>query len=171
MRQIKSQHLVFLFLAILPGALSAQEKIDFGHQKIKFFSENFSVPPYFARQTQTTQSVFIEREKVIKREYRVIKSVFVQTKSCSEVAGTQIPRIDADQIFRVKSVWSYEFKKKIFAYEIEYEFFNRSTGDEIGATTSVFYIDEKGRGKFRITCVPDFELKYVPKWLRQPIKK
>ena len=167
MLQIKSHLLVLLFLVILTGSLSAQEKIDFSRQKIKFFSENFSVPPPFAKRTQTTQSVLIEKKQVVKRDFRVIKSVFVITKLCSEVAGSQIPLIDADQVFRVKSVWSYEFKKRIFAYEIEYEFFDLPSGHEIGATTSAFYIDEKGHGKFQISCVPNFELKYVPQWIQK----
>ncbi len=89
---------------------------------------------------------------------------------CSIIAEIQVPFLDDSQFFRVKKFISYQLAKQTFAYEVEYEFFDADSGEEIGATTSGFYVDQNGSGKFFIECVENFKLPKIPEWVKVPVK-
>jgi len=90
---------------------------------------------------------------------------------CSDVNGFEVPLEDDGFILRVQNYFSYRFAGKTFAYEVEYEFFDGETGEEVGATTSAFYVDPTGNGTFGIQCLKDFKLHRVPEWVRNLSRK
>ena len=114
--------------------------------------------------------------KVISGKPRTIDGVEVQTRvhelkperlgfveSC-DIEKDQLAEAAEDLDFEVERFISYEFKGKIFAYEVAYDFFQED-GYEIGAGSSSFYVDETGTGTFQVIC-ENRDLVSLPAWIK-----
>lgn len=79
---------------------------------------------------------------------------------------TGYPFFDADGIYRVDDFTTYERNGRVFAYEVIYNVYR--DGQEIGAGLGGIYVDEEGRGEFRINCnLNDQHRTPVPKWIKE----
>lgn len=166
--------LLFGILLLLPLVSAAQIKIDVRKvEKINFSGMAFSTLPFSksAKKTSTNSKIKIEDSEILEKTFALGPPVFVSTELCGDVNGISVPFDDGSFIYRVQRYYSYEFAGKTFAYQVEYEFFDADTGDEVGATTAAFYVDEIGSGTFGISCVKDFKLDRLPVWVKNLASK
>ncbi|MEP7075493.1 MAG: hypothetical protein ABI878_06750 [Acidobacteriota bacterium] len=148
----------------------AQEKVDPQVEKLEFSgADGFSSLPFtkFAAKVETGKPVVIEGISVKIKTHTLRKPVFVSTELCSVVGNNELPLLDPGELLRVKEFVSYELAARTFAYEVNYEFFDAESGEEIGAARQEFYVDETGNGNFVIKCVKDFTLDAVPLWVKK----
>jgi hypothetical protein len=149
---------------------SVQDKVDPKIEKVRYFG-SFTTLPFenSVGKVEKGKTVEIGGIKIITKIHQLRKPIFVSTELCSstEKNGSLTPIFIDEEFFRVKEFVSYEFANRIFAYEINYEFFDGETGLEIGATTAEFYVDKSGDGVFALDCgVKDFRLDALPKWVK-----
>ncbi|HEX8735098.1 MAG TPA: hypothetical protein VF721_07250, partial [Pyrinomonadaceae bacterium] len=134
------------------------------------------------KQKWQTAPVFADRvTKIINAASKIIDGIEIQTKlnelkperldvveSCDagrredEATGTGLD-------FDVEKFTSYEFKGRIFAFEVDYELIAEKDQYEIGATIGRIYVDEEGNGNFKLRC-SETELKKLPKWIKRLVK-
>jgi hypothetical protein len=162
---------LLLSTALLSNSLTtsntlAQERISPKADVARFSGLSFTIFPYVRVSKSTPgRSVRIGDLEVATKVNTLSKPALVSTELCGDADRSKIPQVDDSFILRLKSFVSYSFAQNTFAYEANYEFFDKESGQEIGATTSAFYVDETGTRKFKILCLREFKLESVPEWV------
>ncbi|MDQ3798557.1 MAG: hypothetical protein M3384_03830 [Acidobacteriota bacterium] len=134
------------------------------------------------KQKWQTAPIFADRvTKIINAPSKIIDGIEVQTKlnelkperldvveSC-DAGGWNADAADDGLDFDVEKFTSYEFKGRIFAYEVDYRLIEEKDQYEIGATIGGIYVDEEGNGNFKLRC-GETELKKLPEWIKRLVK-
>lgn len=109
--------------------------------------------------------------EVQEREHAFLPPVTVAAELCSDLDDTEQTSLliyDPAFVYEIEYFNTYDVKGRIFALKITYNTFLAADGSEVGAKLQGTYVDEEGRGEFRITC----DKKYLhetpfPKWARK----
>lgn len=157
--------MVIGFTGLVPA--NAQRRIDLRQKTLVFSGTEFRTLPFGpVKKVSSGESVLVGGVQLVRKTHQLRRSAVIRsTEICSEINGTSVPVADEGMLYLVRSYVSYEFSSRVFAYEVEYEFFDVDTGEEIGATTAAHYVDALGDGTFGIVCVQDFKLETVPEWI------
>ena len=166
---MRRQSLLLLLTIALFGftEAEAQDELRSREKRIVFSGMAFTTLPFGqVKKVASEESTQIDGLTINRKRHDLRKPILIQTELCSEMDGALEPITDTDFLYRVKSYVSYNYAGKTFAYEVDYDFIDAETRDEIGAATSAHYVDAQGDGTFAIRCVKDFKLESVPMWIR-----
>lgn len=166
----KSFTIIFVALISATGFVFSQDRVDPKVRKIVFQgAKRFPVLPFekLAVKGGKTHTVDVEGIKVTVTTRLLRKPVFVHTETCD---SNGIPSSDGGFFFRATKFLSYAIAGQVFAYEVDFEFFDTQSGEEVGATTAGIYVASEKKRSYIQQCPPDFKLDYIPKWAKKHIK-
>jgi hypothetical protein len=115
------------------------------------------------------KALTIDRAKVQSRIHTFSIPQIVSAELCSSYNDSDevIPIADDEFVYRLTNFTTYEVKGRVFAYEVIYNAYVAEDGTEVGTGHGGTYVDNEGRGEFRITCAKEDSHRIpVPNWIK-----